>query len=91
MRFGAHVNAQTSFDETTYELQIPTRDPAVIDRALLILEDWAHQVSFDPDEVEKERGVIMSGRGCPSAGATRPGSGSMPTGWRSSTGSSVSC
>ena len=49
MRFGAHVNAQTSFDETTYELQIPTRDPAVIDRALLILEDWAHQVSFDPE------------------------------------------
>ena len=59
MRFGAHVNAQTSFDETTYELQIPTRDPAVIDRALLILEDWAHQVSFDPEEVEKERGVIL--------------------------------
>src|SRR4029453_14891696 len=59
MRFGAHVNAQTSFDETTYELQIPTRDPAVIDRALLILEDWAHQVSFDSGEVEKERGVIL--------------------------------
>ena len=24
MRFGAHVNAHTSFDETVYELQIPT-------------------------------------------------------------------
>ena len=35
MRFGAHVNANTSFDETIYELQIPTENPVVIDRALL--------------------------------------------------------
>src|SRR6185312_12427460 len=40
MRFGAHVNAHTSFDETVYELQIPTDNPAVIDRSFLILEDW---------------------------------------------------
>src|SRR5436309_1500160 len=39
MRFGAHVNANTSFDETIYELQIPTDNPLAIDRALLILED----------------------------------------------------
>jgi zinc protease len=59
MRFGAHVNARTSFDETVYELQIPTDDPAVIDRSLLILEDWAHAVSFDAAEIDKERGVIL--------------------------------
>ena len=59
MRFGAHVNAHTSFDETVYELQIPTGNPAVIDRSLLILEDWAHNVSFDPVEIDKERGVIL--------------------------------
>ena len=35
MRFGAHVNAHTSFDETVYQLQIPTDRPAVIDRSLL--------------------------------------------------------
>ena len=28
MRFGAHVNANTSFDETVYQLQIPTDNPA---------------------------------------------------------------
>ena len=33
--------------------------PAVIDRSLLILEDWAHAVSFDPEEIDKERGVIL--------------------------------
>jgi zinc protease len=59
MRFGAHINANTSFDQTVYELQIPTDNPAVIDRSLLVLEDWAHAVSFDPDEVDKERGVIL--------------------------------
>jgi zinc protease len=59
VRFGAHVNAHTGFDETVYELQIPTDNPAVIDRSLLILEDFARNVSFDPREIDKERGVIL--------------------------------
>jgi zinc protease len=59
MQFGPHVNAYTSFDETVYQLQIPTSQPAVIDRALLILEDWAHDVTLDPQEIEKERKVVM--------------------------------
>ena len=59
VRFGAHVNAHTGFDETVYELQIPTDKPAVIDRSLLILEDFAHRVSFEPEEIDKERGVIL--------------------------------
>src|SRR5436190_19929294 len=40
MRFGNDVNAGTSFDETTYTLTVPTDKPEVMDRALLILEDW---------------------------------------------------
>ena len=59
IRFGAHINANTSFDQTVYQLQIPTDNATVIDRSLLILEDWAHAVSFEPDEIEKERGVIL--------------------------------
>ena len=59
VRFGAHINANTSFDQTVYQLQIPTDNPGVIDRSLLILEDWAHAVSFDPEEIDKERGVIL--------------------------------
>ena len=30
-----------------------------MDRALLILADWAQRVTFDPAEVDKERGVII--------------------------------
>src|SRR5881392_638875 len=53
MRFGPHVNAYTSFDETVYMLEVPTDKPEVLDRAFLILEDWAHNVSFDDDEIDK--------------------------------------
>src|SRR5436190_6321332 len=59
MRFGADVNAFTSFDETVYILTVPTDKPEVLDKALLVLEDWAHNLTFDPVETEKERGVVM--------------------------------
>jgi zinc protease len=59
MRFGADVNAFTSFDETVYMLTVPTDKPEVLDKGLLILEDWAHNLTFDPTETEKERGVVM--------------------------------
>ena len=36
--FGADVNAYTTYDETVYELTMPTQDPAVVDTGLRILE-----------------------------------------------------
>lgn len=59
MRFGADLNAYTSFDETVYTLQVPTDKPEVIDRALQVLEDWARNVTFDPAEIERERGIVI--------------------------------
>lgn len=59
MAFGPEINAYTSFDETVYMLQIPTDDPEIMATAFQILEDWAHQVTFDPQEVDKERGVVV--------------------------------
>jgi zinc protease len=59
MRFGADLNAYTSFDETVYTLQVPTDKPGTMDKAIQVLEDWAHNVTFDPVEVGKERPVIM--------------------------------
>jgi zinc protease len=59
MRFGNHLNAYTSFDETVYMLQMPTDRPEVMDRAMLVLSDWAQHVTFDPVEVDKERGVVL--------------------------------
>ncbi|MEO1083090.1 MAG: insulinase family protein, partial [Acidobacteriota bacterium] len=59
MRFGADINAGTGFDQTSYRLTIPTDDPEVLDRGFLVLADWAGRVIFDPEEVDKERGVIV--------------------------------
>lgn len=58
-RFGADLNAYTSFDETVYMLQIPTDSPAIVDKGFEILEDWAHNQTQDPVEVDKERGVVI--------------------------------
>ena len=59
MRFGADLNARTSFDDTVYELEVPTDDKAFIAKGLDILHDWAGDVSYDPTEVDKERGVVL--------------------------------
>jgi len=57
--FGADLNAYTSFDETVYTLQIPTEQPALLDKAIGVLRDWSDSVTFDPIEVDKERGVVL--------------------------------
>ncbi len=59
MQFGPSINAYTSFDETVYMLTVPTDDTGIMETAFQILEDWAHGVSFDPEEVEAERGVVL--------------------------------
>jgi zinc protease len=59
MRFGADVNAYTSFDETVYMLSLPTDTAGVLDKGLDILEDWATAISFDTAEVRRERGVVI--------------------------------
>jgi len=59
MDFGADINAFTSFDETVYMLQVPTDDAKLLATGYDVLEDWAGAVSFDPAEVDKERGVVV--------------------------------
>ncbi len=59
MRFGADLNAYTSFDETVYMIEIPLDSTGFLDNGLLILSDWASNVSYETDEINAERGVIM--------------------------------
>ena len=58
-RFGPHVNAYTSFDETVYMLQVPTDKEGLVDKGLLALADFAGGMSLDPTEIDKERGVVI--------------------------------
>ena len=57
---GADANAQTSYDDTQYMLRVPTDSPAVLDRALLVLKDWANAATFDPRAIERQRGIVLS-------------------------------
>lgn len=59
VRFGADINAYTSFDETVYQLPLPTDNPEIIKNGLQILRDWAGDILLQTDEIEKERGVII--------------------------------
>lgn len=59
-RFGADLNAYTSFDETVYTLHARTDSLELLEKGLLILEDWAHGVTFEEEEIDKERGVVIS-------------------------------
>jgi len=57
--FGADLNAYTNFDETVYTLQVPTDKPELVNQAISVLRDWSDGVTFDPTEVDKERGVVL--------------------------------
>ena len=59
LKFGADLNAHTSFDETVYKLSIPTEDIKKVNTAFQILEDWAHNALLEDEEIEAERGVVM--------------------------------
>ena len=60
LRFGPDLNAYTSFDETVYQLKLPTDRPEIVDRAFTLFEDWlSGGMSLDGTEIDKERGVIV--------------------------------
>ena len=60
IRFGADINAYTSFDETVYNINnVPTTDKPLMDSVLLVLYDWSGEILLEEAEIEAERGVIQ--------------------------------
>lgn len=59
MKFGRDLNASTYSDRTIYKLSIPTNKPKAFENGFKILENWAHKISFNPQEIENERPVIL--------------------------------
>ena len=59
VKFGANLNAGTSFDQTIYNISsVPVKRQGIIDSCLLILHDWSCAISLTTEDIEKERGVI---------------------------------
>jgi zinc protease len=59
IKFGADLNAYTSFDETVYMLPVPTDTLAKFEKYLSVLADWSGNATLDHDEIDKERGVVL--------------------------------
>lgn len=59
VKFGADLNAYTSFDQTVYILPIPTDKPDNIEKGFQIIEDWAHNALLTDKDIDEERGVVL--------------------------------
>jgi zinc protease len=59
VKFGANLNAYTAIDQTVYNIaSVPVKREGIIDSCLLILHDWANEISLEETQIDKERGVI---------------------------------
>lgn len=60
LSFGADTNAQTSFEQTLYMLDLPRADPKLLDTALMLMRETASELTIAPEAVARERGVVLS-------------------------------
>ena len=60
MSFGGDTNANTGMERTVYLLELARSDTATITEGLQILADYAGGLLLLPEEIEKERAVILS-------------------------------
>ena len=60
MGFGNHTNAHTSFKETVYKLELPNTEEKTLDESFKLLRDYADGMKLPAEEIESERGIIMS-------------------------------
>jgi zinc protease len=56
---GVHFNAMTTFEHTDYKLVVPTDAHGALQKGLSFLRDVAHDVSFEPRDLDDERGVVL--------------------------------
>ncbi|MAL27361.1 MAG: peptidase M16 [Croceicoccus sp.] len=62
LAFGADTNASTGFEHTIYQLRLPRTDPELLDTSLMLMREVASELNFDPQAVERERGVLLAER-----------------------------
>jgi zinc protease len=60
MGFGNDTNAFTSYLHTCYQIDLPKNDEDSLQKGLLVLRDQAFGCLFLQEEIDRERGVILS-------------------------------
>ncbi len=59
LAFGPDTNAFTGREVVGYQLDLPSTDDQIIDVGLFLLRETASEIVFDPDAIDRERGIIM--------------------------------
>ena len=60
LKFGADTNASTFFEDTTYKLSLPRNDAELIGTGLMLMREVGSELTFDPEAVNRERGILQS-------------------------------
>lgn len=60
LAFGPDTNASTSFDQTSYQLELPDVTDELLSEALSIFRETAQRLTLSPDAIERERGIILA-------------------------------
>lgn len=60
MNFGGDTNASTWFTRTLYLLELPDTKDATLAEGLRVFTDYAGGLLLKADEIDKERGIILS-------------------------------
>ena len=58
--FGPDSTAFTSLDHTIYHLELPDADESTLRLGLNVFREYASDVIFDPQLIERERGIVLS-------------------------------
>ena len=60
MRFGNDANARTGFFRTIYDLHLPAGDEQALREGLVVMTDYAEGALLLPEEIDREREVILA-------------------------------
>jgi len=60
LAFGPDTNANTSYDQTVYALDLPEVDADTISTGLMLMRETASELTLDAGAFDRERGVILS-------------------------------
>jgi zinc protease len=60
LAFGADTNASTSWENTTFKLDLPKADEDTVDTSLMLLREVASELTLNQDAINRERGIVLS-------------------------------
>ena len=60
LRMGGDTNASTSQTQTVYRFDLTSNEDTTIDTGLMLMREVASELTLSPEQMEKERGVVLA-------------------------------